>query len=399
MNIRRRIFAQLLEELDKKHITLLCGPRQVGKSYLMKSLMAVLEKRGIKTCFHDMEQPYSARKFAQDDAAIFDLLTKQDVVFLDEFYLAKNISHILKAVHDSGSKVKIFISGSSSLQMHTHLKESMAGRFRSIKIYPSVFSEFEQVYGNKTMETMTRFGSLPGLVWEKSENDKQSLLENITQTYVAKDIKSFIKEENITAFNHLIYLLAERQGNLINVVDLADETRLSAPTIQKYLTLLQETYALISVPSYSANMGNELKKSHKYYLYDIGVRNSLLRDFKPLEMRTDKGALLETFVLHELECNLKPNQEIRFWRTKGEESNEVDFIFIEDRQPYPIEVKSQADLNSPPKRLISFLKKYPTTKNAFIVSSNEKGKTIYRNTSIRWLPFEQAGDIPQLIYQ
>lgn len=163
-----------------------------------------------------------------------------EILLLDEFHYLKNASHFFKAVFDSGAAVKIFASGSSSLEIHKHLKESLAG-----------------------------------LLAKRDSQERQTYLHDLLETYILKDIKALIKDENIKAFNHLIYLLADSRGAVVSVANLAREVGLTARTIEKYLTILEQTYVCYPVPSFSTNLANELKKSKKYYLYDIGIRNAM----------------------------------------------------------------------------------------------------------------------------
>jgi predicted AAA+ superfamily ATPase len=140
-----------------------------------------------------------------------------------------------------------------------------------------------------------------------------------------------VREENIRAYNTLIYLLAEHQGSVLTVASLAREVRLSEPTVRSHLDILDQTYVAFSLDSYSTSLGNELKKSKKYYLYDLGIRNALLRDFSYADQRQDSGAIAESFVFLALRRKMAANMDLRFWRNK--QGEEVDFVVVwEGRQ-------------------------------------------------------------------
>ena len=141
----------------------------------------------------------------------------------------------------------------------------------------------------------------------------------------------------------------------------------SAPTVSNYLSLLDQTYVNFLLPSHHSNLANELKKSRKTYLYDLGIRNSILKDFRPTGEREDRGAIHESQVFLTLFPLLSPNMELRFWRTKKKE--EVDFILVKDRQPFPIEVKSRLDRPVPPPGLLAFCRRYPKVRQTFTVSA------------------------------
>jgi predicted AAA+ superfamily ATPase len=157
------------------------------------------------------------------------------------------------------------------------------------------------------------------------------------RTYLLKDIKSLIREENIRAFNSILYGIAQNQGQIVSVASLARDAGLSEPAIKHHLELMSQTYVCFPLDSYARNLANELKKVKKYYLYDIGIRNCILNDYSQLDNRPDKGAIVESFVALALIKQLKPNMEIKFWRTR--QGDEVDFILLKNRIPVPVEVK------------------------------------------------------------
>ncbi len=200
-------------------------------------------------------------------------------------------------------------------------------------------------------------------------------------------MKFLIKEENLRAFNHLLYLMAENQGQVFSVHSLANNINMTSKAVNRYLDILESTYVNFRITSFSNNLGNELKKSSKSYLYDIGIRNSLLKDFSSINDRKDKGAILETFVFLQLKSELKFNMEIKFWRTK--DGNEVDFILLKDRKPFPIEVKSNLNSFDIPKGLKIFLKRYSDVKKAFVVNQNLTGSIIKGDVTFYFLKFEE----------
>ncbi len=299
-----------------------------------------------------------------------------DVIFIDEFHYLKNATKLLKASYDSRGKQKIFVSGSSSIEIHKHLKESLAGRYRLTNIFPLYIKELKQQKGYKSSDYLT-MGGMPGLIHEKTFNEKIELLKNIVQTYIMKDIKGSIKEENIRSFNQLLYLIAQNQGSVVSVSGLAREVRLSEPAVKYHLELLEQTFVVYSLASYSGNLGNELKKVKKYYLYDIGIRNSLLNDFSSIEKRDDKGIILESYFFLSILKQLKPNMEIKFWRTR--QGDEVDFILLKNRVPCPVEVKYRLKSPEIPGGIKKFLNKYPNAPGAIIISRDLQEEVDYKD--------------------
>lgn len=365
----RAAYPGLLAEMGRREVSILLGPRQVGKTRLLGALEAAARAKGLRTKSFNLEVPHDLIAFNRPEAELFDLLTDSvDVVFIDEFHYLPNASKLFKAVYDSGKRVKIYASGSSALEMHKHLKESLVGRRLVTRIAPLTFAEASA--GRPTDETPAlleshlRWGGMPGLLREAGPEAKQRLLADILETYIQKDVKSLIREENIRAFNNLLLLLAESQGSLISENSLAKEVGLTPRTINQHLTILEKTYVCHQLLSYARGMAGELKKSKKAYLFDLGIRNAMLRDFSPLAGRRDAGALRETFVLLELLSRLKPDMELRFWRDRT--GREVDFILLKNRVPLPIEVKSTTR-GSVPSALPEFFRRYPEAPAAVVL--------------------------------
>ena len=366
--IQRLYFEGLWQERKKREISIILGARQVGKSTLLCQLQEKAKKKGLSTLFFDLEQPSHLRELAGDEEEVIQkLVSSSNIVFIDEFHYLKNASKIFKAIYDSNRKIKIYASGSSSIEIHKHLKESLAGRFIKTMVYPLSGSELGEIEKFDHSQYL-QWGGLPGLLHQRGSEAKATLLENILSTYITKDVKGLIREENVRAFNTLLYSLAQAQGSISCASNLARETGLSESTVSRHLELMSQTYVLYALNSYSTNLANELKKSKKYYFYDLGIRNILLKDLRKAELREDKGILYETAVLLQLIPQLKPNMEIRFWRTKKQE--EVDFVLLKNRIPVPIEVKSTLKTPEIPRGIISFMKRYPKSPFGIVFNTN-----------------------------
>jgi uncharacterized protein len=386
MKIKRHILKHLQQEITRPEVLILLGPRQVGKTTVLKMLQDHCRQQGYSTAFFDLEQPLVLASFNRPDAELTVMIAESaDIVFIDEFQYVANMSRILKAIFDSGRRVKIICSGSSALAIHTHLKESLAGRRFLYRLFPLSFSELSSAVHGYDLSEYLRFGGMPGLTHTESPVRKQQILQELLNSYILKDIKSLVKEENMRAFNHLLYLLAEKQGSVISVHSLARDISMSSKAVNHYMDILEQTYVNFRLSSYSQNLGNELRKSCKTYFYDIGMRNILLKDFSGAD-RKDYGSLLESFVFFHLQARLKPNMEIKFWRTK--DGAEVDFIVVKDRRPIPIEVKATIDLGTVPAGLKRFLARYPETKKAYIVSAHARGTCNWKNHTLAYLRFE-----------
>lgn len=383
--VNRFIFNVLQQDLDRPEINILLGARQVGKTTLLRALEARARQQGRTTCFFDLEQPSVLAEFNRPDPEIIERIRQAgDVVFIDEFQYLKDASRLFKAIYDAPPRVKLICSGSSSLEIHTHLRESLAGRRFLFRVYPLQYAELRAAEPSYALDRFLQYGGMPALTGEASDARRQQILSELLSAYLLKDVKALVKEENLRAFNHLLYLLAERQGSLVSVHSLAGEIGMSAKAVTRYLDILEGTYVNFRVSSYTTNLGNELKKSCKTYLYDVGIRNAIVKDFSPVADRPDAGLLLESAVFLELQSRLRPNMALKFWRTK--EGDEVDFILVKDRRPVPIEVKRQVAPSEVPKGLRRFLLRYPATTTAYVVNERTTGTVRHGDCAIHYVP-------------
>lgn len=382
--INRFIFEQLQKEIKQPEIDILLGPRQVGKTTLLKILEEKSKKEGVRTALFDLEQPEVLASFNLPDAEIIEKLYQAGgLILIDEFQYLENASKIFKAIFDKKTKTKLICSGSSSLEIHKHLKESLAGRRFLFRIFPLQYAEIKRDQTHYDIETYLRYGGMPALTHTNDERRKQMILSELLAAYIQKDIKALIREENIRAFNHLLYLLAQNQGSLISAHSLSKEINMSMNALNRYLDILEQTYVNTRLYSFSTNLGNELKKSCKTYLYDLGIRNALIKDFSKPDERQDKGILLESFVFLKLQPMLQPDMELKFWRTK--DGAEVDFILLKNRKPIPIEVKAKLNGLEIPSGLRRFLLRYPHTKRAIVISENQEGRLQEKNCEITFI--------------
>lgn len=393
MKIKRSVFSNLGEHLEQPNVLILLGARQVGKSTLMEMLMESARKSSRPFLSFNLEFPDDLLFFSRTPSEVFDDLTREPntLIFIDEFHYLENVSKLFKAIYDKKKNIKIIASGSSSLEVHRHLKESLAGRRSIVQIFPLSLQEW-QTTQDKEMEDFIVYGGMPGLIHIPSKNEKIEYLSQMVQTYLMKDVKALIREENIRAFNHLLFYLAENQGQIMPTSNIAREIRVSHKTVEHYLNILEQTFVLHGLHSFSGKLSNELKKSKKYYFYDNGIRNSLLKDFSSLSDREDRGILYESYAFLELYKMSRANTELRFWRTK--QGDEVDFIWIENRRPIPIEIKSTYKQNIPHKGIVKFLKSYPESPYALIFNKNRSEDWVHEGHKIKLRQFCQIHKLP-----
>lgn len=416
MALKRTVYNALIEDARRREITIIIGPRQVGKTTLLKEIEGYFRKQRRRSCYFNLEMPQDANYFAGGFKEILDGLTKEkQAVLIDEFHYLPNATKLFKAIYDGCKGLKVFATGSSAVEMHKHLKESLAGRRRLYRLFPLSFLEWlpskskvavlpksfgaktapqAHAYLRKYLEEFVIFGGMPGLVHEKTKDAKKRLLLDLVATYIQKDIKALLREEDILSFNRLLVLLASQEGGLLSENSISRNLNYSLRQVRKDIAILSQMFLLDVLRPFFTNRGRELKQTNKIYYFDSGIRNAILRDFRPLNQRPDKGALLESFVLHEIQKNLRVTQELYYWRTRLKE--EVDFVLLQDRIPIAIEVKSKLLGPEVPTGIKQFLRKYPESNTAVVLNDGLLQKVACGNKRVLFAPHYYAYLIPAL---
>lgn len=413
-SIKRDIFPSLLPYLSKEYILVITGARQVGKSTLMQQIMEHLittgTPRGDIFYFNldDEEMAESIGRPAEFVMFIQRLQHRNAYIFLDEVQRLSNPGLFLKYIYDLKIGCRIIVSGSSSLEIHSRLTEHLTGRKISFNVYPfsfkefirhqsyDVFNEIEKtgiketpitdiniIYGHALhslfMEFCT-FGGYPGVVIERDFDIKRKLIKEIYSGYVKKDIKDFMKIENVSGFNRIVNILSHQIGNMVNVHELSNTLGMHRNTIDKYINILEETFIFKRVKPFFTNARKELSKMPKIYITDLGLRNAMVDNFRLLDLHADMGKIVENFVFTELlKCADDPDS-IRFWRTQG--GAELDFIVNTN----PIEVK-YITLKRPTffRTLRNYIELYKPVKG-FVITKDYTVEAELHKTKLTFIP-------------
>jgi predicted AAA+ superfamily ATPase len=416
MGLQRNIYGELIADLRRRDVGIIIGPRQVGKTTLLKELARHCHKNRLKYRYFDLEMPSDANYFAREFQPILaDLCKGKQIILIDEFHYLPNATKLFKAIHDGFKGIKVYASGSSAIEMHRHLKESLAGRRRLYRLFPLSFSEWLPSKSSTVklpenicpkinsslhrklriyLEEFVVFGGMPGLVHERGRESKKRLLIDLVATYIQKDIKALLREEDILSFNRLLVLLAGQEGSLLSENSASRTLNYSLRQIRKDIAILNQMFLLYVLEPFFTNRGRELKQTNKIYYFDSGIRNAILRDFRELNYRPDKGVLLESLVLNEMLKNLRVSQEIYYWRTR--EKDEVDFILVQDRVPIAVEVKSGISNAEVPDGIKQFFKRYPECRTAVVMNDHLAEEINYQNRRVILSPHYCARIIPSL---
>lgn len=359
-NIYTRTIVKLIKKwLNAPEIIILIGARQVGKSTLMQILLQNGLKINILNCENPIVADILQSRNSNEIRSLFG--EENNIVALDEAQDIPNIGKILKLIYDDKKvKHKIIATGSSSFDLSTKVGEPLTGRNLKFNLYPLSIDEIMQ--GKQWLEmlellpSLLVYGAYPGII-DLPVNEKTKKLLTLSSDYLFKDIYKFEQVRNPEILRKLVKALAMQIGNLVSVNELANLCSTSTITIERYLDLLEKSFVIFKLGSFSKNLRNELKKSRKYYFYDLGIRNAVLNNFVRLEQRTDIGALWENFCIVEYMKTLEyagQSSNLYFWRTY--DGAEIDLIEEREGKLYTFEFKWNEKKNaSPPK---SFSDKY-----------------------------------------
>lgn len=397
----RLISAKIMEQHNSPKASIIIGPRQVGKTTILKNIH---QKLG--GLFFDLDIFTQYDQIATYEKFLATLKvngykenqTSTFYVFLDEFQRYADLSRVIKSVYDHHKNIKIFATGSSSLEIKNSIQESLAGRKILTFVYPFDFKEFlffkdrsdliEKIEKLPQIQTADYFSSIPeayellkeflifggypDVVLAENSEGKQTSLRSIFDLYIKKDFLSFAKIEKLRNVSQLMQILAINNGQTANYAKYAAATGLSVETIKNYLSILEETFILSVVRPFYTNKNKEVSKMPKVYFLDNGVRNFFLSNFAPIEKHAEAGALFEGFYLSEMiKRNINP-ETIKHYRTKNGE--EIDFILEHSSKIIPIEIKfKKAIRKRDTSSLERFMENYSLSQS-FIVTTGELNK-------------------------
>lgn len=371
----RSIFSELIKNLSSDKILALVGSRQVGKTSLLYLLIEHLLKTVKPTdIFYFNLDDFEVRSLFASANTFLQYIQAGDstkYVFIDEVQRLDNPGLFLKSIHDLKLNLKIIVSGSSQLELKAKLKEFLVGRLRQLEIPRLTFSEMIGLSPNipqkSILENIMVYGSYPEIAKQDSLEEKRLLLNDIYKTYLQKDVADFAKIEDIDAFNKLLIILAAQIGSLLNVHQIANTLRISSQKIGNYLDILEGTFIIKRLYPFFQNYKKEISKTPKVYFMDLGLRNLLLANWQPLQLRSDQGALFENLVFLELyNQDIYKLKRYHFWRTTNQ--TEIDFIVEDGTSLKAIEAKYSNNKN--PKSFTTFKKYYPKAVTQLINSQN-----------------------------
>jgi predicted AAA+ superfamily ATPase len=331
--IKRIIYDKIDESFKNYKIIVLNGPRQAGKTTLVKEYISKSSFKSKYVTGDDVrvEEVFSSRNLD----TIKDFVYGYDLVVIDEAQRIKNIGLSLKLAVDNIENIKFIITGSSSFELIGEVGEPLVGRKKTLNLFPLSIDEIRTVYNNfeikEKLEEFMIFGTYPKVFTAQSKNEKIDIINEITNSYLLRDVLKFEGIKKSSFILKILRLLAFQIGNEVSLNEIANNCNLDVKTVMKYLDLLEKSFIIYEIGAFAKNPRKEIVKKKKYYFYDNGVINSLISNFNSLELRNDAGRLWENFIFME---RLKKNRysesylNMYFWRSKS--GSEIDLVEEKD---------------------------------------------------------------------
>ena len=349
---------------------ILLGARQVGKTTLLKK---IIQEQQAKSLYLNCDEPQTVAALTKCNLKELQMVIGANkFVVIDEAQKVDNIGLTLKLIVDNMPDVQVIATGSSAFELRNCLNEPLTGRKYEYHMFPISSKEIYQSSGyidlKGGLETRLIYGSYPDILNHAS--DARELLRMLTDSYLYKDILATDNLRKPDVLDKLLRALAFQVGSEVSYNELAQAVGTDSKTVERYIELLEKCYIIFRLHGLSRNLRNELKKAKKIYFYDNGVRNAVIQQFAPLELRNDAGALWENFFISE---RIKRNHyqqnycNIYFWRTKSQ--LEIDYIEEQNGQMTAFEMKwnpKKSNTSIPD----AFLKAYDVKETVVITPEN-----------------------------
>ena len=331
--IQRAVTTFLADSLFKQKAVLLFGPRQVGKTTLVR---AIVEQMSVPFQWFSGDEPDIRQALSNvTSTRLKSLFGAEKLVVIDEAQRVENIGLTLKLVTDNFPDVQVIATGSSAFELANQINEPLTGRKFEFYLYPFSFGELSQhnglLFEKRLLENRLIFGAYPEVVNQPGR--ERETLNLLADSYLYKDLFALEGLKRSSLFGKLLSALALQVGNEVSYTELARLVGADKNTVERYIDLLEQAFVVFRLPGFSRNLRTELRKAKKIYFYDNGIRNAILGNFQPLSGRTDVGALWENYLMAE-RLKLFRYRGLYggryFWRTTQQQ--EIDYLEDRDGQ-------------------------------------------------------------------
>ena len=327
--IPRYIQKQCIDHLKASNkIILIYGPRQAGKTTLVKQLG---KDTGLKVLYLSTDLSKNEALLMKRDLKVFSDLTEgYQLLIIDEAQRVPEIGLTLKILYDEMPHLKVIATGSSSFELANKTSEPLTGRKQVFHLLPFALGEIAPGLNNyeidQQLEDILIYGLYPE-VYLSNTNQKKNILEDISESYLFKDVLQLTSIKYTVKIRNLLRLLAFQVGQQVSIHELTKKLTINRETVERYIDLLEKAFVIFRLPAYSHNPRNEVSKMDKIFFYDTGIRNMLIDNLKLLDQRIDSGNLWENFIVAERRKQIlyqQLNVQSYFWRTYS--GAEIDYV-------------------------------------------------------------------------
>lgn len=326
IDLERDLKINLLDKWNSGKVLIVTGPRQVGKTTLIRSLC---EKEGNFLFINGDDGQDRMLLENAGEVTLRSIIGKFTTVFVDEAQRIPNIGITLKIIHDQIKTVRLIVSGSSALDISNNMNESLTGRKWEYQLFPFSWNELKNHFGYftaiKNLPNYLIYGSYPEVITHP--NDAENIVKQIAGSYLYKDLLQYQGIRKPEVLDKLLLALALQIGSEVNYNELSRTVGIDRATVEQYISLLEKAFIIFRIKPLSRNSRNEMNTSRKIYFYDNGIRNAIIGNFNLLDFRQDVGALWDNFIISERIKVMNYNNlhgRSYFWRTYQQQ--EIDWI-------------------------------------------------------------------------
>ena len=365
--ITRLLQPRISQQLqDGGKVVVIYGARQVGKTTLVQRVLADLPYRTL--AINADEVRYAETLSSRDLRRLRDLVAGYDLLFLDEAQRIPEIGVNLKLLVDHLPDLRVVVTGSSSLDLASRIQEPLTGRAWVHTLYPIAVSELARHFNpfelDELLEDRLVMGSYPEVFTIQRTADRWEYLQNLAASYLFKDVLEIGGVRHSQKLRNLLRLLAYQVGSEVSYTELGGQLQMSKDTVASYIDLLEQSFVIFRLGGFSRNLRKEVTRQDKIYFWDLGVRNVVIGNLRPLAERNDVGALWENFVIAERLKRLRYSQtpaNLYFWRTYT--GAEIDIVEERGGELHTYECKWGTSRGRLP---ASFIDAYPGASHAVI---------------------------------
>lgn len=356
MYIKQQQLTNLHNSLKPGKVVVIYGARRTGKTTLLAEYLKT--ETGPYLLVNGDDITIQGYLSSQSVETLKAFVGNNRLLVIDEAQRIRNIGLNLKLIVDHIPDIRVIATGSSSFDLARSIGEPLTGRKTTLVQYP--MAQLELAALEQRHETAARlesrlvYGSYPEVVLLQDNRERELYLKEIVSSYLYKDILELEGIRQSAKIARLLQLIAFQIGKEVSYTELGTNLGMSKNTVDHYLDLLEKAFVVKKLGGFSRNLRNEVTKNSRYYFVDNGVRNALINNFNPLELRNDCGELWENYVIIE---RLKRQEYLRepannyFWRTYSKK--EIDLVEERNGKLHGYEIKWGTAKPRPPKEWLT----------------------------------------------